>query len=689
MRRFLTISFIALALAAGAIGVASVVHAQTAAGTTIPTTFSSADTNSGYNIIMIKIMELFAWLVGVAAVTLNYAVYYTVVTMGAYVKNLTAIGVTWRILRDISNIALIFGFLAIGISIILNSEKFGWGSKMLPMLLVAAVFLNFSLFISEAVVDAGNLFATEFYTQINGGTLPTTAPNSGLLTTASGKTLTTSNEGISNAIMNQLGLQTIYGNGTVNTAIFQAGNPWLIGFMGILLFLVTAFVMFSLAFILIARFIVLIFLIIVAPIGFAGLAIPQLKNIASQWWSALFGQTITAPILLLMLYIALAVITDAHFIAGFGMTTITGGAATGFVNNLNLPGFASFMLSFIVAMGLLLMVVILSKKLGAFGAGWATKTAGKLSFGATAFAMRSTVGSGSQYLSKKVRTSRIGSTKTGRLLAGTFDRGAKASFDVRGTKTFGNIPFGGVNAGEAQKGGYRARQEKSVSGHEEYIKSVTKAIDERGATKAESARVEEEKKKALEAHEAAKNEHKTVEQQAKQQKEEVAQLEAEKAREIKFSPSGTASLETEQKLSTARQNLATSEEKLATASTNLTQAVTQLTAAQKQTAEDVAKGRITTEKKNAQLTYAENIRRSIPGWAAFGPGGPTAAKRIIREANKTKTGAEKILEIVKTTMKEEAEEEAKKTASGNAAGAATTAPVAEGAAKPASAPISP
>ena len=89
--------------------------------------------------------------------------------MGNYVNNLSAVGVTWRILRDLGNIIIIFGFLAIGITTILNVNWYGGKMKMLPMLLVSAVFLNFSLFITEAVIDTGNLFATQFYTQINGG----------------------------------------------------------------------------------------------------------------------------------------------------------------------------------------------------------------------------------------------------------------------------------------------------------------------------------------------------------------------------------------------------------------------------------------------------------------------------------------------------------------------------------------
>src|ERR1035441_9377493 len=108
MKKFLTISFITLALVAVAVNVhAPVVHATTPTSSAAPagsnnsTQFSSADLTSGYNSVMTFIMGLFAWLVGVAAITLDNAVYYTVITMGNYVHNLTAVGVTWRILRDI------------------------------------------------------------------------------------------------------------------------------------------------------------------------------------------------------------------------------------------------------------------------------------------------------------------------------------------------------------------------------------------------------------------------------------------------------------------------------------------------------------------------------------------------------------------------------------------------------------
>ena len=436
MPRLLATSFIALALIVGAAGVthaqsvdpnadpyggdtaAAAADLQTAgASSTVDpaaqkaVTENKTSTDEAYNGIMTKIMSLFAWLVGVAAITLDNAVYYTVVTMGDYVNKLSAIGVTWRILRDIGNIMLIFGFLAVGITTILNVDWYGGGKKMLPMMLVAAVFLNFSLFISEALIDTSNLFATQFYQQINGGN-PAGAKNFDI------KSVTT--DGIANKIMGQLGMQAIYGKAITNTAVFQGGSPWFIGFMGIILFIITAFVLFSLAFVLISRFVILIFLIILSPAAFAGLAIPGLKTRMMSWWDKLFEQVMTAPVLLLMLYVALAVITDAQFLTGFcippaGSTDACrpdwlGFIASGGSTGNNLVGFGSMMMSFLVAMGLLMAVVIQSKNLSAFGASQAMKVASWPGRVAARYAT-GYAGLGLQRLNSRIR-----STRTGRVL---------------------------------------------------------------------------------------------------------------------------------------------------------------------------------------------------------------------------------------------------------------------------------
>jgi len=389
------------------------------------------------------------------------------------------------------------------------------------MLIIVAVFLNFSLFISEAVIDVGNLFATQFYTQINDGALPTAATiNSG--------------RGISDTIMAQLGLATIYGDATSPVTakqILKPGAPWYVGFMGIILFIVLAFVLFSLAFILIARFVVLIFLIIVAPIGFAGLVVPKLDNTAKLWWSTLFEQTITAPVLLLLLYIALTVITDAKFLTGFGTSqALEGSGWLGTMVNGALPSFGPVLLSFLVAMGLLAAVVILSKKMSAFGGGWATKWAGAASFGAVAWAGRNTVGLASNSASRRFRSSKLARVPVvGRSISGVLDRGAKASFDARATGTIKNIPFGGIGAGAAQTGGAKQSLDDAIKAREGYAKNLQ-------LTKGERAKQDEAKSRVGAAQASVKAAGKGTDQKTKSDARETLENAEKELREIQATP---------------------------------------------------------------------------------------------------------------------------------------------------------
>ncbi len=372
--------------------------------------------------IMTEIASLFAWLLGVAMIVLDATVYYTVVKMGSILSQANGIGaipLVWRIMRDFGNIALIFGFLAIGLETILGVDFYGGGTKLLPTLVIVAVLLNFSLFLASAVVDVSNLFATEFYSQINNGAIPA-PPSFDNFSTA------VHEEGVSNAIMSQLGMQTLYGaamnagtsqTGSSPSTIFSGSNSFFIGFLSSVLFIVAAFVMFSLSIILVTRFVVLILLLVVSPIGVASFAIPQLKSLGKKWRDTLLEQSMTAPVLILLLYVALRVITDVHFlstfVAGGNSATAASNLWTGFVNagssGSNLTGFAGVLLSFIVAMGLLLAVTMAAKSMSAAGAGFATKVGGMATFGALAWGGRMSLGmAGTRLNSKKMRASAAG-----------------------------------------------------------------------------------------------------------------------------------------------------------------------------------------------------------------------------------------------------------------------------------------
>ena len=292
------------------------------------------------------------------------------------------------------------------------------------------------------------MFATQIYSAINKG------EQAGNL----GSSTETRSEGIGGVIMAQMGLQTIYGEAMTNKAIFQPGTPTGVAFMAIILFLVTAFVLFSLAFILVARFVILILVIITSPIGFIGYAIPPMEAKAKLWWHTLFSQTITAPVLMLSLYVALSVITDENFFSGFttdGSQAVDGTIATWAVLVTDPAGFGGMVLTFLVAMGLLLAVNMIAKDLSAFGASTAIKWAGRASFGAAAYALSAPTGllaRGARYGAQNYLNP---TGRASRWISNTARFAENRTFDIRNAPLLGGAIGAGLSAGgssEASEG---------------------------------------------------------------------------------------------------------------------------------------------------------------------------------------------------------------------------------------------
>lgn len=375
----LAISLVVLVSLAGS---ASVAHAQTpgidlsgagagmvSAGVSQST--PQPDTHVGsqqaetdiFDTIGYTILSLFAWFTGIAGVLLNAAVYYTVVQMASFVDNMGAIVVAWKVLRDVSNIILIFGFIAIGLATILDIQSYS-AKRMLVSLIIVAVTVNFSLFAARAIIDVGNVFAYQFYAQMSqtaGG-----APAEDLFNVT--------DRGVSNAIMRMVGLQTFY---SADQSVVQ-GLTFVEFIFGALLFIVAAFVLFALAFMLIARFVILVFLMILSPFGFVGLVIPNMEGMAKKWWSTLISQSAVAPILLLMILISVTLMTTGNGIFG---NTGGSGYAQGFsplASESAWEGTASMILGYLISMGLLMASLIIAKQAGAFGANFAISTSRRI-----------------------------------------------------------------------------------------------------------------------------------------------------------------------------------------------------------------------------------------------------------------------------------------------------------------------
>lgn len=317
-------------------------------------------------------MNLVLWIVArllwLAGVLLNFTLQYTL-NLNTLLERLPIVDIGWKIIRDIANVVFIFIALWAGISITLglgDNGKKAWG--LLAHMVLVALFINFSLFITKSIVDASNVAALHFYSLIGGGG----ANNL--------------DGGLSSSFMQGLRLQTLWNTSPsaniTNTSVLQAasqgasdGLSWsniiLIGVFGSFVMVVAAWVFFAAAIMFIYRAITLIFLMILSPLAFVGWILPGASGMVHEWWNKLWSQALFAPLYLALAYIVVSVINNPayqNWMNGGGTfaATITG------ESSLNT---ATLFFNFIILIGLMVGCLVIAQSLGAKGsemgmAGW-------------------------------------------------------------------------------------------------------------------------------------------------------------------------------------------------------------------------------------------------------------------------------------------------------------------------------
>lgn len=281
------------------------------------------------------------------------------------------VGIGWTIFRDLANIFFIFILLWIAISTILgiNSSR---TKELLAHLILVALFINFSMFITEALIDASNIVSLHFYNLI------TTVPSSG----GSGRDVVVSaltpGNSVSGAFMEGLKIQTLYDpNSAFGGSTAGAGN-WgkiiIIGFFGSILMLTAATTFFTGAFLFFARTVVLIFLIMLSPLAFVAFILPGTEKYTEEWWHELMNQCIWAPAYMILIYIVVKIIQ-----APKGLTTLGGGQTattwSGAFSNMGV-GAAGLIIGFVLVIFMMQAALLIAKKLGGEAAEKAAEWAG-------------------------------------------------------------------------------------------------------------------------------------------------------------------------------------------------------------------------------------------------------------------------------------------------------------------------
>ncbi|MDO8619872.1 MAG: hypothetical protein Q7R64_00815 [bacterium] len=341
---------------------------------------------------MEKAMWLSARTLWMAGVLFNITLDYTL-NLNSLLEKLPIVDIGWKVLRDLANIVFIFIALWAGISITLgigDDGKKAWG--LLAQMVLVALFINFSLFIAKAVVDASNVASLHFYSLI--------------VEPGHSKDY---DKGLSEAFMYGLKLSTLYnskalasGGVSNNNYIQSAGNSGtgakgglsftniiLIGFFGSLFIIVTAWVFFAGAIMFMYRAITLIFLMMLSPLAFVGLILPGASGMAHAWWSKLWSQAFFAPLYLALAYIVVKTINTE----GFAGALVNSASGSGFAAAItgDGPATVAVVFNFIMLIGLMVGCLVVAQSLGAKGSEMAMAGFEKIKNGTTSLVGRTAV----------------------------------------------------------------------------------------------------------------------------------------------------------------------------------------------------------------------------------------------------------------------------------------------------------
>lgn len=264
---------------------------------------------AGLRILGNMVLMIFGWVLGLVGLIFNFIIDKTIVNLKTTIDSLGVITDIWKVIRDFINLFFIFALLYAAVGTILGLEKVDW-KKTVGNLVLAALLINFSLFITKAALDLSNIVTIGFYSQLPGVGVVSTNP--------------TQNQshagGISNSIMQSLKLETIYKPKYTGSVVGDIANSPTTTFayilstiMGSIFICVTIVVIIAACWLFLKRFIDIIFLMIRSPIAFAGFVLPQLQEYQNNWWKELQANVVFPPVYMAMMWITFKILQSPGF----------------------------------------------------------------------------------------------------------------------------------------------------------------------------------------------------------------------------------------------------------------------------------------------------------------------------------------------------------------------------------------
>ena len=381
------------------------------------------------------VLKVGSWALRLGAYFIDRSIDYSITHFSERVP--PGINSLWKLVRDVLYLCIVFvGFYLAFMYIIGRDEKF---KKFIPWLIMFALFVNFSLPITKAMIDMSNIVALNIYSSAIG-------------TGTSG----------SGAIMERLGFNTLLSeNATQGADISATLLACVFVFFG-------AWVFFQIAILMMVRTVVLTLCIIGSPFLLidAMVTVPFFGDRVKQVRSAFFNQLFIADVFMIMFFITLQVMGTLKQIAMSSLNM----PATGIIDGSLVFGI------FIMLMLLHFMMKItksMSGEVGSIATGFVNNGVGLLAGG--------TVGLGAMVGRRAIggAAARILEKDTG--LGGWMNRkegmGGRMAHSL--TNSLANSTFDARNSGIAQKFSTATKINLGAGGKTGYQQNLEAKIKEK------------------------------------------------------------------------------------------------------------------------------------------------------------------------------------------------------------------
>ena len=188
----------------------------------------------------------------------------------------------WGVFRNIANILFVIFFMVVILSQVTSIGISNYGiKKMLPEIIMAAILINISFFIAQAMVDLSNIIGVSIRDLLGGlvgetdwSAVEANGGNSFIGVVTAG------------AIAGLVGV-------TVTTFLAQGIFGLIMAFLLVLLAAAVALLMMFV--ILVVRQVGVILLIVLAPLAFAARILPNTQSLFKKWWSAFVSLLVVYP----------------------------------------------------------------------------------------------------------------------------------------------------------------------------------------------------------------------------------------------------------------------------------------------------------------------------------------------------------------------------------------------------------